>query len=71
MIQVRLLTISQKEALLNKQYRPNCLFNPIEDNNDNWIISNEEVVQCVNPTVMWINELPLIDFIAKPEIETI
>lgn len=71
MIQVRLLTESQKEAITNKQFKPNCTFNPIQDINDNWIISNEEVVQCANPTVMWVNELPLIDFNPKPELETI
>jgi len=71
MTQVRLLTESQKDALLHKQYKPNCTFYPIQDNNDNWIISNEEVVQCVNPTVMWINELPLIDFNEKLQETTI
>jgi hypothetical protein len=71
MIQVRLLTESQKESLTNKQFKPNCTFNPIQDNNDNWIISNEEVVQCINPTVMWVNELPLIEWIKPidPELE--
>lgn len=67
MTQVRLLTISQKETLQGKEYRPNCWFNPIEDNDGNWVISNEEVSQCVNPTVMFVKSLPLIDYIAQPE----
>jgi hypothetical protein len=69
MIQVRLLTDSQKKALQGKEYKPNCYFNPIQDANDNWIISNDEVVQCINPTVVWVNELPLIDYEPKPEPE--
>ena len=69
MTQVRLLTDNQKEALKGKEFKPNCYFNPIQDNGDNWIISNDEVVQCVNATVMWVNELPLIDFNPKPEPE--
>ena len=69
MTQVRLLTPSQKEVLQGKQYMPNCYFNPIQDINDNWVISNEEVSQCVNPTVVWVIDLPVIDYVAKPEPE--
>lgn len=71
MTQVRLLTESQAESLRFKQYKPNCIFNPIQDLNGNWIISNEEVFQCINPTVVWIYELPLIEWVApiEPEIE--
>ena len=71
MIQVRLLTESQAESLTNKQFKPNCIFNPIQDGNGNWIISNEEVSQCINPTVVWINELPLIEWVKPidPELE--
>jgi hypothetical protein len=69
MTQVRLLTLSQKEVLQGKQYRPNCWFNPIQDINDNWVISNEEVSQCVNPTIVWVIDLPVIDYVAKPETE--
>jgi hypothetical protein len=64
---VRLLTLSQKESLESKEYKPNCYFNPIEDNHGNWVISNDEVIQCVNPTVTWVNELPVIDYIPQPE----
>ena len=69
MTQVRLLTLSQKEVLQGKQYRPNCWFNPIKDINDNWVISNEEVSQCINTTVVWVIDLPVIDYVAKPETE--
>ena len=69
MTQVRLLTLSQKEVLQGKQYRPNCWFNPIHDINDNWVISNEEVSQCINTTVVWVIDLPVIDYVAKPETE--
>jgi hypothetical protein len=65
MTQVRLLTESQKDALQGKQYRPNCWFNPIQDINDNWVISNEEVNMC---NIAWVKELPIIDYAPKPEI---
>ena len=69
MTQVRLLTLSQKEVLQGKQYRPNCWLNPIQDINDNWVISNEEVSQCINTTVVWVIDLPVIYYVAKPETE--
>jgi hypothetical protein len=71
MTQVRLLTENQAISLKGKQFRPDQYFNPIKDANGNWIISNEEVSQCINPTVVWINELPLIEWIKPidPELE--
>ena len=72
MIQVRLLTESQALSLKGKQFRTEQYFNPIQDANGNWVISNDEVIQCVNPTVMWVNELPVIDYTkaAEPDILT-
>lgn len=72
MIQVRLLTSEQKEMLVGISYKPDCLFNPIQDINDNWVISNEEVIHCTNEDFMWVDELPLIDYLpqAQPDILT-
>lgn len=69
---VRLLTDSQKQTLIGKEYKPNCYFNPIQDANGNWVISNDEVIQCINPTFVWVNELPIIDYTkaAEPDILT-
>ena len=67
MIQVRLLTESQKEILQGKEYKPNCYFNPIQDANGNWVISNDEVIQCINAAVMWVKSLPLIDYVKAQE----
>jgi hypothetical protein len=67
MIQVRLLTEEQKEILLNKEYNYGLLFNPIQDFNYNWIISDDEVTHCVYIEYQWIKDLPLIDW--EPPIE--
>ena len=66
MIQVGLLTEVQKDELVGQMYDEDSYFNPIQDLNDNWIISVEEIDQCVNPTFMWVKELPLIPYEPKP-----
>ena len=66
MIQVGLLTEIQKDELVGQLYDEDSYFNPIQDLNDNWIISVEEIDQCVNPEFMWVKELPLIPYEPKP-----
>lgn len=66
MIQVGLLTEVQKDELVGQMYDEDSYFNPIQDLNDNWIISVEEIDQCVNPNFMWVKELPLIPYEPKP-----
>ena len=65
MIYVYLLTIEQKDQIVGQWYAPDSYFNPIQDANDNWIISVEEVDQCVNPDFLWVKDLPLIEYIPK------
>jgi hypothetical protein len=66
MIQVGLLTEIQKDELVGQMYDEDSYFNPIQDLNDNWIISVEEIDQCVNPEFMWVKELPLVPYEPKP-----
>jgi len=67
MIQVGLLTESQKNELVGQLYDEDSYFNPIQDIDDNWIISVEEIEFCVNPEFMWVKDLPLIEYKPKPE----
>lgn len=66
MIQVGLLTETQKDSLIGQLYDEDSYFNPIQDINDNWIISVEEMEFCVNPEFMWVKDLPLIPYEPKP-----
>ena len=63
---VGLLTVEQKDSLLLQEFAPDSYFNPIQDLNDNWIISVEEMANCVNPEFMWVKDLPLIIYEPKP-----
>lgn len=66
MIQVGLLTETQKGILIGQLYAEDSYFNPIQDINDNWVISIEEMEFCVNPEFLWVKNLPLIDYEPKP-----
>jgi len=67
MIQVGLLTESQKNELVGQLYDEDSYFNPIQDLDNNWIISIEEIEFCVNPEFQWVKTLPLIEYKPKPE----
>lgn len=62
------LTISQKNQLVGQLFDEDSYFNPIQDIDNNWVISIEEIEQCVNPDFQWVKTLPLIEFKPKPNI---
>ena len=66
MIEVALLTEIEKDSLIGIIYNEDCYFNPIQDINDNWIISIQEVDFCINPEYQWVKSLPLIQYQPKP-----
>ena len=66
MIQVGLLTETQKDSLVGQLYDEDSYFNPIQDISDQWIISVEEMEFCVNPEFAWVKDLPLIEYKPKP-----
>jgi hypothetical protein len=66
MTQVGLLTESQKDSLVGQMYDEDSFFNPLQDIEDNWIISVEEMEFCVNPEFQWVKDLPLIEYKPKP-----
>jgi hypothetical protein len=66
-MKVGLLTIQQKNSLVGQEFAPDCYFNPIQDLNDNWVISLEEMNgRVTNPDFFWVRDLPLIEFEPKP-----
>ena len=65
---VGLLNEIQKNELVNQSFAPNSYFNPIQDINDNWIISIEEMEQCINPSFNWVKDLELIIFVPKENL---
>jgi len=66
MTQVGLLTETEKNQLVGQTYDTDSYFNPIQDIDDNWIISIEEMEYNINPEFMWVKDLPLITYNPKP-----
>ena len=63
---VGLLTEVQKDELVGQLYTEDSYFNPIQDADDNWIISTEEMDFCTNKDFLWVKDLELVIYNAKP-----
>lgn len=63
---VYILTEQQKELIVGKEYIKDSYFNPIQDINDNWIISEEEVLTADNEDILFVKDLPQIQYEPKP-----
>jgi len=64
-IKVGLLTEQQKEMLIGQLCDQDTYFNPVLDCNDNWVISKEEIDDCIYPQFDWLKTLTIIDW-CKP-----
>lgn len=65
---VGLLTIEQKDLIVGQQYTTDSYFNPIQDLNDNWVISIEEMEYCTNIDCLWVKDLDLIIYEPKVQV---
>ena len=62
-MKVRQITIEQKDLLIAQTWDGVQYFNPTQDADGNWFISNEEVNGCTHEGVNeWIHELVEIDY---------
>lgn len=63
---VAIITAEQAELLIGQDYDGmGSLFSPIQDNNDNWVISQMEIELNIHQEYNWLNELPLVTFEPK------
>jgi hypothetical protein len=62
-MRVAILTTEQKDILLNQEVFPKLKFNPVQDVNENWVISEIEVNGSINPNFMWVKNLELTDWL--------
>ncbi|MFO0090074.1 MAG: hypothetical protein ACK518_04660 [bacterium] len=65
MILVGLLTLDQYDQVVAQLYDDDSYFNPVQDADDNWVISTEEMQFCTNIEFLWVKDLPLIDYNPK------
>ena len=72
---IAILTIEQKDILVGQTYDGVCYFNPIQDLNDNWIISEIEYYYCLGlwyldelqTDLQFITTLSLSEYLPKPQ----
>ncbi len=65
---VGLLTFEQKTLIHGNQYTTDSYFNEIQDLNDNWVISIEEMEYCTNVDYLWVKNLDLIIYEPKVQV---
>ena len=77
MRQVAIITEEEKDKLIGRQFMTDVYFNPIQDLNDNWIISSEEIDQSEDKEIISFKDLRLnvhqakIDLADEPTNDTI
>jgi hypothetical protein len=72
---IAIITQQQKEILIDKTYDGVCYFNPIQDINDNWVISEIEYYYCLGLwyldelqiDLQFITTLELREYLPKPQ----
>lgn len=65
-MQVKLLTTEQKDLLVGVEITDSHFYNPVQDVDGNWYISQQECDQTTNPDYLWVKELPDSEFKRMP-----
>jgi hypothetical protein len=71
-MKIAILTTEQKDILDKQKFTPKGFFNPVQDVNGDWVISEVEVNECVTTEFMWVKNLVLTDWLGPyipPETE--
>ena len=66
-MKVAIITAAQAVALQGKEFATDSIFNPIQDAENNWVVSEEEIAQITDLNFEWLKELPLIEFAPKKD----
>jgi hypothetical protein len=61
-MKVGILTTTEKESLDGQLVQPDWYFYPVQDCNNDWIISTQEIDGSIYPQNEWVKSLPLIDW---------
>jgi hypothetical protein len=71
-VKIAILTTEQKDILDKQEFTTRGFFNPVQDVNEDWVISEVEVNECINTDFMWVKDLVLTDWLGPyipPETE--
>ncbi len=59
------LTQEEKDSLEGQEFAFDSRYHAIQDVNDNWFITELQVMQTIEDEFLWVKELELIDFEPK------
>lgn len=59
---IAIITEIQKDSLIGQRFDNVQFFNPVQDIDNNWVISIEEINQCTNVDFQWVKDLTLSIF---------
>jgi hypothetical protein len=62
-MKIAILTTEQKDLLDKQEVCTKLTFNPVQDVNEDWVISEVEVNGCINSDFMWVKDLLLTDWL--------
>ena len=62
-MKIAILTTEQKDLLDKQEVCTKLTFNPVQDVNEDWVISEVEVNKCINSDFMWVKNLVLTDWL--------
>jgi hypothetical protein len=66
-IYMGVLTEEQKDLLVGSLYMTDNYFNPVQDLDNNWTVSIEEMDQCDVLEFLWVKDLDLIEYNPKTD----
>ena len=65
---VAIITEEEKDKLIGRQFMTDVYFNPIQDLNDNWVISSEEIDQSEDKEIISFKDLRINAHQAKIDL---
>jgi hypothetical protein len=65
---VAILTTEQKQLVAGQAHSEHGRFNPVQDADDNWVITATEQEQCSIEAFAWVKDLPLTEW--SPKLKT-
>lgn len=67
-MEIAIITEEQKNLLIGELVEPCTYFNPVQDIDDNWVISIEEIINSIYPQNDWVKSLSITTYNPKPVI---
>lgn len=65
---IAIITQEERDSLIGQTFDGVQFFNPIQDINDNWVLSEQEINES---TLQWLKDLQLTEYLPKTQTSTL